>query len=206
MKDLTNLDRNIRDGVFRVYGYQQPNGGWVWYAPNDFGLEANPHTTGYAIWSLAAMKRLGYEVDEGVYRRGRHQALNLFRELARRADERKVAPPGKGEHGESLDPAADAAFLLMCLAPTGEPIAGMLNSSAAKALTEPGPDLTCWPCSPRPLGRRTTPRVWNWPTGWNRWPSRREASRNWEGPRENWHGYASGDVVPPSMPSRLSAC
>ena len=121
-KSLTNLDRNIRDGVFRVYGYQQGNGGWGWYSPHDFGQDANPHTTGYAIQSFALMKRLGYNVDEGVYHRGRQAAVNLFQQTARQADQR--TPGAKPEKGQAPDPWADAAFLLQALAQTGEPLAG----------------------------------------------------------------------------------
>jgi uncharacterized protein YfaS (alpha-2-macroglobulin family) len=195
-KQLTNLDRNIRDGVFRVYGYQQPNGGWGWYAPNDFGLEANPHTTGYAVWSLAAMKRLGYAVDENVYRRGRQQALNLFRQLARRADETKGAPPSPSSQGEALDPAADAAFLLMCLAPTGEPIAGMLESSADKALKG------AWKGSHVLAMLATTAAETRHPKGLelaNRLEQvavQKGGLTRWEGTKENWHGYVGGEVVP----------
>lgn len=126
-KRLTNLDHNIRDGVFRVYGYQLPNGGWGWWNPKDFGPECSPHTTGYALQGLATMKRLGYAVDEGVYRRGREAALRLFEERARTADE--------GHTRTWEDPAADAAFLLLSLARTGEPVQGLLDSSLEKALT-----------------------------------------------------------------------
>ncbi|MFZ1615062.1 MAG: alpha-2-macroglobulin family protein, partial [Holophaga sp.] len=193
-KDLTNLDRNIRDGVFRVYGYQQPNGGWGWYAPNDFGLEANPHTTGYAIWSLAAMKRLGYDVDENVYRRGRHQALNLFRELARRADQGKQQP--RSAQGEDLDPAASAAFLLMSLAPTGEPIAGMVESSADKALKGVWPGSHVLAMLAVAAAETKHPKAMELANRLEQVTLQKGGLSHWEGTKENWHGYASGDVVP----------
>jgi len=195
-KQLTNLDRNIRDGVFRVYGYQQPGGGWGWYAPNDFGLEANPHTTGYAIWSFAAMKRLGYEVDENVYRRGRQAAVSLFRQLARRADESKGAAPTRDSHGETLDPASDAAFLLMCLAPTGEPIAGMLDSSADKALKNEWQGshvlamlATAAAETRHPKGAALADRL-------EQLALQKGGLTRWEGTKANWHGYVGGEVVP----------
>jgi hypothetical protein len=195
-KDLTNLDRNIRDGVFRVYGYQQPNGGWGWYAPNDFGLEANPHTTGYAIWSLATMKRLGYEVDENVYRRGRHQALSLFREVARRADERKGAAAQSDGHGGFVDPASDAAFLLMCLAPTGEPIAGMLDSSADKALKGEWQGSHVLAMLATAAGETHHPKGPELANRLEQLAIQKGGLSHWEGTKENWHGYAGGDVVP----------
>lgn len=199
-KQLVDLDRNIRDGVFKVYGYQLPNGGWGWYSPKDFGPEANPHTTGYAIQSLAAMKRLGYPVDEGAYRRGREMALSLFRQMARQADER--AQGGKPERGAPTDPAGHAAFLLQALARTGEPLAGMVDSTADKvlqgkwagahvlAMTSYAAVLTRHPKAPALLARLEQAAV------------QKGGLAHWEGPREDWHAYDSGDLVPTTFALR----
>ncbi len=198
-KQLTNLDRNIRDGVFKVYGYQQPNGGWGWYAPNDFGLDANPHTTGYAIQSFATMKRLGYAVDEGVYRRGRLAAMNLFQQVARQADQAIPAQRQRVSHGQSADPQADAAFLLMSLAQTGEPLAGLLDSAADKVLRGqwPGDHVLAMVALAAAQAKhpKTTALI-------ERLEQRvvvKGGLARWEGRREVWWSYASGDVVPTVM-------
>jgi uncharacterized protein YfaS (alpha-2-macroglobulin family) len=193
-KQLTDLDRNIRDGVFKVYGYQQPNGGWGWYAPGDFGLDANPHTTGYAIQSFATMKRLGYAVDEGVYRRGRMAATSLFQQAARQADQ--GGRPGKGR---SADPQADAAFLLLSLAQTGEPIAGLVDSTATKVLE--GRWSGAHVLAMTTLAAATTrhPRAAALAEHLEQRATVKGGLARWEGRREDWWSYASGEVIPTVM-------
>jgi len=190
-KQLVDLDRNIRDGVFRVYGYQQPNGGWGWYAPHDFGLEANPHTTGYAVWSFAAMKRLGYPVDENVYRRGRQAALNLFKNVAQQADQGKA-----GEKGAALDPASDAAFLLMCLAPTGEPIAGMLDSSADKALSGQWKGAHVMAMLAVAAAETRNAKGAALAGRLEQMATQQGGIAHWEATKQDWHGYGGGEVIP----------
>jgi len=190
-KQLVDLDRNIRDGVFRVYGYQQPDGGWGWYAPHDFGLTANPHTTGYAIWSFAAMKRLGYGVDENVYRRGRMAALNLFKTVAAQADAGKG-----GERGAALDPANDAAFLLMCLGNTGEPIAGMLDSSADKALSGHWKGAHVMAMLAVAAAETKHPKAKALADRLEQMTTPQGGLSHWEATQEDWHGYGGGEVIP----------
>ncbi len=194
-KKLTDLDRSIRDGVFKVYGYQQPNGGWGWYAPNDFGLNANPHTTGYAIQSFATMQRLGYAVDEGVYHRGRMAALNLFQQVARQADQ-GGGKPGKDR---SADPQADAAFLLLSLAQTGEPIAGLVDSSADKVLSGKwtGAHVHAMTALAAVLSKH--PKAATLAERLEQRAVVKGGLARWEGRREDWWSYASGDVVPTVM-------
>ncbi|HPS66452.1 MAG TPA: alpha-2-macroglobulin family protein [Holophaga sp.] len=196
-KQLVDLDRNIRDGVFRVYGYQQGDGGWGWYAPHDFGQAANPHTTGYAIQSLALMKRLGYEVDEGVYRRGRQAAIALFQETARQADARTPGTaPGKGE---APDPCADAAFLLQALAQTGEPLAGVLDSTADKVLQGKWPGAHVLAMTAFAAAWTRHPKAQALAAGLERAAVVKGGLARWEGNRDDWFGYSSGDVVPTAM-------
>jgi len=198
-KQLTNLDRNIRDGVFKVYGYQQPNGGWGWYAPNDFGLDANPHTTGYAIQSFATMIRLGYTVDENVYRRGRMAAMSLFQQVARQADQAAPAQRQQSSHGQPADPQADAAFLLMSLAQTGEPLAGLLDSAADKVLRGQWSGDHVLAMVALAAAQARHPKT---PALIERLEQRavvKGGLARWEGRREVWWGYASGDVVPTVM-------
>ena len=194
-KKLADLDRNIRDGVFKVYGYQQPNGGWGWYAPGDFGLDANPHTTGYAIQSLATMKRLGYTVDEGVYRRGRMAAMNLFQQAARQADQ-AGGKPGKGR---SADPQADAAFLLLSLAQTGEPVAGLVDSSADKVLSGKWSGAHVHAMTALAAAVAKHPKAVALAERLEQRAVVKGGLARWEGRREDWWSYASGDVVPTVM-------
>jgi uncharacterized protein YfaS (alpha-2-macroglobulin family) len=194
-KQLTDLDRNIRDGVFKVYGYQQPNGGWGWYAPGDFGLDANPHTTGYAIQSFATMKRLGYAVDEGVFRRGRLAALNLFQQVARQADQ----PAGTKAKGRSADPVADASFLLLSLAQAGEPIAGLVDSAADKVLSGRWPGEHVLAMVTLAAAQTKHPKTAALAERLEQRVVVKGGLARWEGRREDWWSYASGDVVPTVM-------
>ena len=198
-KQLTNLDRNIRDGVFKVYGYQMANGGWGWYAPGDFGLDANPHTTGYAIQSFATMKRLGYAVDEGVYRRGRLAAMNLFQQVARQADQAGAAAKAKSDHGRSAEPAADAAFLLVSLAQAGEPLAGLLDSAADKVLRGQWPGDHVLAMVALAAAQAKHPRTAALIERLEQRAVVKGGLARWEGRREYWWSYASGDVVPTVM-------
>ena len=193
-KRLTDLDRNIKDGVFKVYGYQLPNGGWGWYSPKDFGPDANPHTTGYAIQSLATMKRLGYGVDEKVFAKGRAAALNLFKQLAQRADNGKPSP---AELQNWPDPAADAAFVLLSLARAGEPIKGLLDSSADKALKgqwQGGHVLAMLALAAAEAKHPKAPALIE---ALEKVAQVRNATVSWEGRHDvSWWHYVSGDVLP----------
>ncbi|MDP1831423.1 MAG: MG2 domain-containing protein [Geothrix sp.] len=194
-KKLTDLDRNIRDGVFKVYAYQQPNGGWGWYAPGDFGLDANPHTTGYAIQSFASMKRLGYTVDEGVYRRGRMAAMSLFQQVARQADQ----AAGNQARGRSADPQADAAYLLLSLALTGEPIAGLVDSSADKVLTATWSGAHVHAMTALAAALTKHPKAAALAERLEQRAVVKGGLARWEGRREDWWSFASGDIVPTVM-------
>lgn len=199
-KQVVDLDRNIRDGVFRVYGYQLPNGGWGWYSPKDFGAEANPHTTGYAIQSLAAMKRLGYGVDEQVYRRGREMAFTLFRSMARQADER--AKGAKPERNQLSDPAGHAAFLLQALVQTGEPLTGLLDSSADKVLGGQWPGGHVLAMTTFAAATARHPKAAALVAKLEASALQKGGLAHWEGLREDWYAYASGDIVPTTFALR----
>ncbi len=196
-KTLVDLDRNIRDGVFRVYGYQQHDGGWGWYAPHDFGEDANPHTTGYALQSFATMQRLGYAVDESSYRRGRQAAVYLFQEAAKQADER--VPGTKPEKGQAPDPWADSAFLLQALAQTGEPLAGILDSTADKVLAGKWPGGHVLAMTAFAAARTRHPRTQALVARLEQTAIVKGGLARWEGNRDDWYGYSSGEVFPTAM-------
>lgn len=188
-KRLADLDRNIRDGVFRVYGYQLPNGGWGWWSPKDFGTEANPHTTGYAIQSLATMKRLGYAVDENVFRRGRESALRVFQQLAQQADAGQTRP-------EAPDPAGEAAFVLLSLARAGEPVQGLLDSTADKALRGTWKGTHVLAMVALAAAETRHPRTTALVTALEAAATHRGGLVSWEGRQESWWSYHGGDVIP----------
>jgi uncharacterized protein YfaS (alpha-2-macroglobulin family) len=197
---LRDLDRNVRDGVFQVYGCQQPGGGWGWWQPKDFGGRTNPHTTGYALQSFAAMRELGYPVDAKVFQRGRQAALEAFRTAAEAADARQGRPyDPKAFPDQSEDPAADAAFLLLSLVQAGEPAAGMLDSAAGKVLDGRWPGAHVTAMVALAAARAGHPRAAALVARLEALAVRRGGLAHWEGPRSAWNGYASGDVVPTVM-------
>jgi alpha-2-macroglobulin len=57
---LTVLDRQVDDGLKRLYDYQHDDGGWGWWKtdPN------HPFMTAYALYGLDEAKRAGYRVDQ----------------------------------------------------------------------------------------------------------------------------------------------
>lgn len=195
---LKNLDYNIRNGVFRVYGYQLPNGGWGWWSPKDFGVESNPHTTGYAVQSFAAMRQMGYEVDENAYRRGRQAALQAFQSAARQADERGAKPYDSHQSG-LVDPAADAAFLLLSLVQTGEPVKGMLDSTAEKALKGQWPGAHVLAMTTLAAAQARHPKAGALLAKLERSAVQKGGLAHWEGRRDDWYGYSGGDIVPTAM-------
>lgn len=188
-KKLTDLDKNIRDGVFRVYAYQQPNGSWGWYNPGEFEGQANPHTTGFALQSFAIMQRLGYPVDKAVFTRGRAAGVQLFGELAQAADS------GRGLR-RSTDVAGDAAFMLLSLAIAGEPVEGMLDASADKVLQgkwQGVPALAMLAQAAAEThhskGRALLAALEKATTG-------TLGMLHWESGRDHWWDFHSGDVLP----------
>ncbi|MBK9796322.1 MAG: hypothetical protein IPP58_07465 [Holophagaceae bacterium] len=162
-KKLTDLDRNIRDGVFRM-ATSSPTAAGEAACAQRLRHGAEPHTTGYAIQSLATMKRLGYAVDEGVYRRGRMAAMNLFQQVARQADQ-----GGRVAGSKSPDPAGDAAF---CSWPWPRPGS---HRRAHRQLRRQGagrkwPALTSTPWSRWPPPRAKHPGLRPWPSAWSSGP------------------------------------
>lgn len=140
-KEFEGLDNNIQKGVERVYGYQMENGGWGWYGPKDFGASANPHTTGYAVMALSAMKRMGYEVDAERLTRGVAAAKVVL-------DERLRIAKGLGTKGgsegvnDAIKARGDAGFLLVCLAQAGEASPRELSEAAELVLAGAWPGNT----------------------------------------------------------------
>jgi uncharacterized protein YfaS (alpha-2-macroglobulin family) len=57
---LSVLDRQVADGLARLYDYQHDDGGWGWWKtdPN------HPFMTAYALYGLDEARRAGYRVDQ----------------------------------------------------------------------------------------------------------------------------------------------
>jgi len=188
-KKLTDLDKNIQDGVFRVYAYQQPNGSWGWYNPGEFEGQANPHTTGYALQSFALMQKLGYAVDKNVFTRARSAGVELFGELARAADSGQKLR-------KSSDVTGDAAFMLLSLAIAGEPVDGMLEASADKVLQgkwKGVPALAMLTQAAAEIRHRKAGALL---AALEKAASGSPGTLHWQSGRDHWWDFHSGDVLP----------
>lgn len=84
----------VRDGLTRLYRFQQQDGGWGWWE-ND---TSDPWMTAYTLYGLGVARQAGYKVDEDVLSRGRTAGVKLL---------------GKAR-------GKDKAFLLYALALAGE--------------------------------------------------------------------------------------
>lgn len=56
---MKSLDRQISDGLTRLYDYQHEDGGWGWWKTD----ENHPFMTAYALYGLLELARAGYKVD-----------------------------------------------------------------------------------------------------------------------------------------------
>jgi hypothetical protein len=65
-KDLRQLDEMVRQGLIRLYDFQQHDGGWGWWkeGPRDLFM------TAYVIWGLTLAREAGVDVNEEVLKRG----------------------------------------------------------------------------------------------------------------------------------------
>lgn len=57
---LKALDRQVSDGLRRLYDYQHEDGGWGWWKAD----RNHPFMTAYALYGLAEAKRAGYTIRE----------------------------------------------------------------------------------------------------------------------------------------------
>jgi hypothetical protein len=63
---MKSLDRQVSEGLARLYDYQHEDGGWGWWKTD----ENHPFMTAYATYGLLEAKKAGYKVDEWRLRRG----------------------------------------------------------------------------------------------------------------------------------------
>ena len=76
---MSVLDRQVSDGLKRLYDYQHDDYGWGWWKtdPN------HPFMTAYALYGLLEAKTAGYKVDEYRIRGGLSMLASLYAEYPR---------------------------------------------------------------------------------------------------------------------------
>jgi len=85
--DSAEMDRMVRAGLNRIYGFQQNDGGWGWWR-ND---ESSPYQTAYVLQGLHAARQAKVNVDGGVYERGLNFLQNaISKELAKPKDQQRI--------------------------------------------------------------------------------------------------------------------
>jgi uncharacterized protein YfaS (alpha-2-macroglobulin family) len=60
------LNKNIEQGLSKLYGFQHPDGSWGWFSEEKINL----FMTSYVLYALTLTRNLGYGVDEKVLARG----------------------------------------------------------------------------------------------------------------------------------------
>jgi hypothetical protein len=83
---LKSLDRQVTDGLARLYDYQHEDGGWGWWKTD----ENHPFMTAYAIYGLLEAKTAGYKVDEWRLSNGVRALRKLYLEYPRAVPELKA--------------------------------------------------------------------------------------------------------------------
>jgi hypothetical protein len=71
---LAALDRQVTEGLSRLYDYQHEDGGWGWWKTD----ENDPFMTAYALEGLLDAKKAGYQVEEERIYRGRAALERLY--------------------------------------------------------------------------------------------------------------------------------
>jgi hypothetical protein len=83
---LKSLDRQVTEGLARLYDYQHDDGGWGWWKTD----ENDPFMTAYAIYGLLEARTAGYKVDEWRLSNGVRALRKLYLEYPRAVLELKA--------------------------------------------------------------------------------------------------------------------
>ena len=83
---LQALDRQVSEGLRRLYDFQHDDGGWGWWKTD----ENHPFMTAYAVYGLVEAQRAGYKVDGGRLRNGTRALRKLFAEYPRAVPDLKA--------------------------------------------------------------------------------------------------------------------
>jgi len=71
-----DLDRKVRRGLKRLYGFQHDDGGWGWWKDDP----TEGWMTAYVVDGLAQAERAGYEIESARLERGRERLASLLEE------------------------------------------------------------------------------------------------------------------------------
>jgi alpha-2-macroglobulin len=170
---LQVLDRQVSEGLERLYDYQHEDGGWGWWKTD----ENHPFMTAYAVYGLLEAQRAGYRVDESRLQNGTRALRRLFAEYPRAVPDLKaymayvltlaqVAPGADGDPGgpvtggkRVIDQAWERrgamtpygqALLLLSLDALKDPRAAELASALTSNAQRKG-DLVWWKVDNDPL-------------------------------------------------------
>jgi uncharacterized protein YfaS (alpha-2-macroglobulin family) len=83
---LKTLDRQVSEGLNRLYDYQHEDGGWGWWKTD----QNQPFMTAYAVYGLLESRRAGYKVDAWRIERGRRALKKLFDQYPRAVPDLKA--------------------------------------------------------------------------------------------------------------------
>ncbi len=83
---LQALDRQVTDGLRRLYDYQHDEGGWGWWKTD----QSSPFMTAYALYGLLEARHAGYKVDEWRLRNGARSLMTLYASYPRAVPDLKV--------------------------------------------------------------------------------------------------------------------
>ena len=75
----SNLDRQVRIALQRIYAKQHYDGGWNWWD----GEKSDPNTTAYVVYGLIEAKEAGYEVSDKALTQGTQYLLGNVPDLQR---------------------------------------------------------------------------------------------------------------------------
>lgn len=73
---LTSIDRQVTEGLARLYDYQHEDGGWGWWKTD----QNHPFMTAYAIFGLLEAQAAGYKVDNWRLSNGVRALGRLYRD------------------------------------------------------------------------------------------------------------------------------
>lgn len=73
---LKSLDRQVTEGLARLYDFQHEDGGWGWWKTD----ENHPFMTAYAVYGLLEARGAGYKVDERRLVKGVRALRRLYRD------------------------------------------------------------------------------------------------------------------------------
>ena len=83
---LTVLDRQVTEGLTRLYEYQHDDGGWGWWKTD----ENDPFMTAYALDGLLEAQKAGYTIDRGRLWHGRAALERLYTTYTRAVPDLKA--------------------------------------------------------------------------------------------------------------------